>query len=147
MRGQWMRYNSTTPMIMLVKPANRSWRSSICAIMMSALRIPDGLRNGKIPSITSMSARAARMLCHIEWYYTLKGSHCACITRMNCLGLSLLYSRVFFTALIQTPSSSTNRIGAWFRPYFKYLKNSIFGSTTNTSPLSEKECLYALKLR
>ena len=53
---------------MLISPAMRNYRSSICDISSQVLRIPCGLRKGMMPSITSISATAAIKSCHIAFF-------------------------------------------------------------------------------
>ena len=112
-------------MIMLVKPPSRNWRSSIRAIIISAFRIPGGLRNGKIPSITNISASATRMLCHIV--YMPKGRLSAVshqVSRHEITERICLYSFLTVCFFVHRFYCDVKQLAG---DYLKYLKNSVSG--------------------
>src|SRR5262245_35175490 len=64
-----MKARSSSPISMLANPATRNWVSVSSLMLCSARRNAWGLANGKMPSSTSKSAKAAPSSRHISSFH------------------------------------------------------------------------------
>ena len=122
-----------TPITMLTRPEIRNDLSSISSIRSKIPRILTGLKNGKIPSMTSISATAINSSCHITIILFHKKAERFAVSPTD-RSPGLLCAAQFITARHDFP---------YFLPFGspKYLKKSESGCNKITSLLLLKEFL------